>query len=226
MAYTDPATSSTGRSLLLALYAIAADKLPEELTEADVTDPEVVDYVEDFASLVDHYLIGTTVLNTKIHQGPRYGHFFIMPEDNLIHLYEGTEEAFINGVKLTAPPIEQRVVMIYPKEGSMPRSNCACIVQGSWVSEEQAEAAEQWIDFLLEDDQQRAFMAAGFRPGTDISLTDPSSKITSEFGLDPTKPTAVLNPALTAPAVATAIDAAWVDVKRPAIVTSSTPPAR
>ena len=219
VAYTDPATSSTGRSLLLALYAIAADKLPEELTEADVTDPEVVDYVEDFASLVDHYLIGTTVLNTKIHQGPRYGHFFIMPEDNLIHLYEGTEEAFINGVKLTAPPIEQRVVMIYPKEGSMPRSNCACIVQGSWVSEEQAEAAEQWIDFLLEDDQQRAFMAAGFRPGTDISLTDPSSKITSEFGLDPTKPTAVLNPALTAPAVATAIDAAWVDVKRPAIVT-------
>ena len=219
VAYTDPATSSTGRSLLLALYAIAAGKLPEELTEADVTDPEVVDYVEDFASLVDHYLIGTTVLNTKIHQGPLYGHFFIMPEDNLIQLYEGTEEAFINGLKLTAPPIEQRMVMIYPKEGSMPRSNCACIVQASWVSEEQAEAAEQWIDFLLEDDQQRSFMAAGFRPGTDISLTDPSSKITSEFGLDPTKPTAVLNPSLTDPAVAIAIDDAWVDVKRPGIVT-------
>lgn len=52
VAYTDPATSSTGRSLLLALYAIAAGKLPEELTEADVTDSAVVGYVEDFALLV------------------------------------------------------------------------------------------------------------------------------------------------------------------------------
>ena len=219
VAYTDPATSSTGRSLLLALYAIAAGKLPEELTEADVTDPDVVGYVENFASLVDHYLIGTTVLNTKIHQGPGYGHFFIMPEDNLIHLYEGTERVFINGKKVTAPLIDRRMVTIYPKEGAMPRSNCACIVQSSWVTEEQAEAAAQWTDYLLEDDQQRSFMAAGFRPGTDISLADPSSKITSEFGLDPTKPSAVLNPALTAPAVAAAIDASWVDVKRPGIVT-------
>ena len=89
MAFTDPATSSTGRSLLLALYAIAAGKLPEDLTAADVTDPKVVRYVKEFQGLVDHYLIGTTVLNTKIHQGPRYGHFFIMPEDNLIHLYDG-----------------------------------------------------------------------------------------------------------------------------------------
>ena len=121
MAFTDPATSSTGRSLLLALYAIAAGKVPEDLTAADVTDPNVVRYVKEFQGLVDHYLIGTTVLNTKIHQGPRYGHFFIMPEDNLIHLYEGTERAFIGGVKVTAPPIEERMVMIYPSEGQQLR---------------------------------------------------------------------------------------------------------
>jgi Ca-activated chloride channel homolog len=219
LAFTDPTTSSTGRSLLLSLYSIAAGELPEDLTEADVSDPETVRFVKDFQRLVDHYLIGTTVLNTKIHQGPRYGHFFIMPEDNLIHLYEGTERAFINGEKVTAPPIEQRMVMIYPKEGSMPRSNCACVVQADWVTEEQVEAAEQWTAFLLEDEQQRAFMAAGFRPGTNISLTDPSSKITAEFGLDPTKPGKVLNPSLMDPAVAAAIDESWEDVKRPGIVT-------
>ena len=101
----------------------------------------------------------------------------------------------------------------------MPRSNCGCIVQASWVSEDQAEAAQQWIDFLLEDEQQRTFMAAGFRPGTEISLDDPNSKITHEFGLDPTGPTTVLNPSLIDPAVAAAIDEAWVDVKRPGIFT-------
>ena len=219
LAFTDPTTSSTGRSLLLGLYAIAASKPPEQLTIADVNDPDVVAYVKDFQKLIDHYLIGTTVLNTKVHQGPRYGHFFIMPEDNLIHLYEGTEKSYMNGIKTTAPPIEERMVMIYPKEGSMPRKNCACIIQADWVSEEQVEAAKQWIDFIRKDEQQRAFMAAGFRPGTDLDLNYPGSKISSEFGLNPEEPRVVLNPSLTTPEVAAAIDENWEQVKRPGIVT-------
>ena len=216
VAFTDPITSSTGRSLHLALYSIAAGVPPEELTSNDIKKDEVVNYVEQFQGLIDHYLIGTTVLNTKIHQGPRYGHFFIMPEDNLIHLYEGTERAFIGGVKKTAPPISERMVMIYPKEGSMPRKNCACLVQADWVTREQAEAAQKWIDFILEDEQQRSFMAAGFRPATDLPLTDP---ISVRYGLDPNKPAKVLNPSLIDPAVAAAIDDSWELVKRPGIVT-------
>ena len=220
VAYTDPTTSSTGRSLLLGLYSIAAGKPPEELTLEDVNDPKVVGYIKKFQGLVDHYLIGTTVLNTKIHQGPRYGHFFIMPEDNLIHLYDGTERAFVNGVKVQAKPIAPgSMVMIYPKEGSMPRSNCACIVNADWVTPEQQEAAQQWIDFLLEDQQQRSFMTAGFRPGGKISLTDPSSKITGKYGLDPEGGKVSLNPSLIHPAVAGEIDRNWQLVKRPGIVT-------
>ena len=69
------------------------------------------------------------------------------------------------------------------------------------------------------DEQQRSFVASGFRPGTDLSLAGSASKITSEFGLDPTKPTKVLNPSLTDPAVAAAIDQSWEDVKKPGIVT-------
>ena len=219
LAFTDPTTSSTGRSLHLSLYSFAANKSPEDLTIEDVNDPEVVSYVKDFQSLIDHYLIGTTVLNTKIHQGPRYGHFFIMPEDNLIHLYEGTERAFINGVKVTPPPISERMVMIYPKEGSMPRNNCACIVQAEWVTDEHVEASQQWIEFIRKDEQQRAFMAAGFRPGTDLDLNYQGSKISNEFGLNPNEPKVVLNPSRTKPEVAAAIDQNWEQVKRPGIVT-------
>ena len=219
VAYTDPTTSSTGRSLLLGLYSIAAGVPPEELTIADVNDPEVVAYVKDFQKLIDHYLIGTTVLNSKIYRGPRYGHFFIMPEDNLIHLYEGTEEAYAHRKLVTAPPIERPMVMIYPKEGAMPRTNCACIVQGDWVTGEHMEAAQQWIDFIREDVQQLAFMAAGLRPGADVPLTGPGSKINARYGLDPRTPRVVLNPSLIAPAVAAAIDQSWQEVKRPGIVT-------
>jgi len=218
LAFTDPTTSSTGRSLHLSLYSIGAGKNPEDLTVEDVIDPKVVEYVEKFQSLIDHYLIGTTVLNTKIHQGKKFGHFFVMPEDNLIHLYEGTERAYINGEKTTAPPITESMVMIYPKEGSMPRNNCACIVDAEWVTPQQVEASKVWIDYIREDENQRAFMAFGFRPGTDIPLDDPASKITSEFGLNPNPPRVVLNPSLTHPEVAAAIDENWIHVKRPGIV--------
>ena len=219
LAFTDPTTSSTGRSLHLALYSFAADKAPEDLTIDDVYDEDVIAYVKNFQSLIDHYLIGTTVLNTKIYQGPRYGHFFIMPEDNLIHLYEGTEKAFINGIEVTADPIEERMVMIYPKEGSMPRNNIAGIVQAEWVTEEQIEASHQWIHFIREDEQQQIFMAAGFRPGTDMNLDYEGSKISKEYGLNPDEPKIILNPSFTKPEVAKAIDDAWEEVKRPGIVT-------
>ena len=215
LAYTNPKTSSTGRAVLIALYAIAASKPPEELTVEDVHDSDVVGYVKGFQKLIDHYQIGTTVLNTKIYQGPRFGHFFIIPEDNLIHLKEGTARAIIGTKTVTAPPIERPMVMIYPKEGSMARNNCACIVNAVWVTTEQVEVAERWIDFILEDEQQRVFMASGFRPTAGLTVNDPSSKITSEFGLDLTKPTVKLDPARIGPKVAAAIDASWEDVKRP-----------
>lgn len=219
LAFTDPTTSSTGRSLHLALYAMASGKAPEQLVLDDVNDPEVVRYVRDFQNLIDHYQIGTTVLNTKIAQGPRWGHFFVMPEDNLIHLIEGTESAYINGKKVQLDGgMEHNMVMIYPKEGSMPRNNCACIVSADWVSPEQVEASHEWIDFIREDAQQRKFMAAGFRPGTDISLEDPASKIRPEFGLMADGPRKILNPSLTPPAVAAEIDRTWEQVKRPGIV--------
>ncbi|MFC1947869.1 VWA domain-containing protein, partial [Chloroflexota bacterium] len=222
LAFTDPVTSSTGRSLHLGLYAIAAGKLPQELTIQDVYSENVTECIRNFQTLIDHYLIGTTVLNTKICQGPRYGHFFIMPEDNLIHLYEGTEKAIENGIEVTADPIKDRkekMVMIYPKEGSMPRNNIAGIVQADWVTEEQVEASQQWIEFIRQDTQQKAFMAAGFRPGTDLDLHYPGSKINAEYGLDPDEPRVVLNPSYTKPDVAEEIDTSWEFVKRPGIVT-------
>lgn len=218
-AFTDPITSTTGRSVLFSLYAIASGKAPEQLKLDDVNNPEVVAYVKQFQSLIDHYMIGTIPLNTKVYQGPRYGHFFLMPEDNLIHLYEGGEKAIINRITSVAPPIEQPMVMIYPKEGSMVRNNIIGLVQASWVTQEQLEAADIWIDFLLQDEQQRAFMNAGFRPGTDISLTDASSKINSKYGLETNPQTQLLIPEKIDPDVAMAIENSWQDVKRPGIVT-------
>jgi Ca-activated chloride channel homolog len=219
VAYTDPTTSTAGRSFLFGLYAIAAEKSAEQLNLSDVNDSKVVAYVKQFQTLIDHYMIGTMPLNTKVYQGPRYGHFFLMPEDNLIQLYDGTENAFIDNQVVQAPPISRPMVMIYPKEGTMVRNNIAGIVQAPWVTPERKEAADVWIDYLLQDEQQRAFMKAGFRPGSNLPLTDPSSKINSKYGLEPTPKAPFIDPEHIDPVVAKAIEKSWPDVKKPSIVT-------
>lgn len=43
IAFTDPSSSSTGRSMLLTLYSLAAGKPPGEVTLADVRNPAVVE---------------------------------------------------------------------------------------------------------------------------------------------------------------------------------------
>ena len=81
--------------------------------------------MKEFQQLVDHYMPGTIPLNTKIDQGTRYGHFFLMPEDNLVNLYNGTEKAIgADGKEQPVRP-QKNLVMIYPKEGSALNSNPA-----------------------------------------------------------------------------------------------------
>ena len=218
VAFTDPTTSDAGRSVLLTLYAMATGKAPEELELEDVYNPSAVAYVEHFQTLVDHYMINSRAVNTKVYQGPRFGHFFIMPEDNLIHLKDGTEATLTGGQEETPPPLDRSMVMIYPKEGSHLRENCACLVKASWVTAEQVEGSEEWFQYLRKDEQQRSFMDAGFRPATNLSMA--GSKLADpKYGINLASPTTVLRAERIDPAVAVAIDAQWQHVKRPSIVT-------
>jgi len=42
-------------------------------------------------------MAATIPMNTRVHEGPRKTHFFLLPEDNLIHLYEGGEKFYLYG---------------------------------------------------------------------------------------------------------------------------------
>ena len=92
ISFTDPDSSSTGRSMVFTLFSLAAGKSPDQLTRADVSQPQVLDYVRRFQRGVDHYVPDTLILNSKIYLGPRYGHFFLIAEDNLVKLYQGKVE--------------------------------------------------------------------------------------------------------------------------------------
>jgi len=188
-------------------------KPTDQLTEADVTSPAAVEYVRRFQRGIDHYVADTLILQSKMYQGPRYGHFYFVEENTLVQLYQGKLPVTV-GADIKPQPLSREMVFIYPKEGSVAHNHPAGIVQAPWVSAEQVEAARRWIEFLRQEPQQRALMQDGFRPATGLAYADP---ISSRFGLDPAKPTAVLNPIN--PAAAAAIMRAWDDVKKPGIVT-------
>ena len=218
LAFTNPNTSTSGRNVLVSLYSIAAGKRPSELTVNDVERPEVIQFVKEFQQLVDHYMPGTIPLNTKIVQGPRYGHFFLMPEDNLVSLYQGKEKHIAtDGTKQPVDSVKD-LVMIYPKEGSVLNSNPAGVVDAAWVSDEHADAAREWIDYLREEPQQHTFMEAGFRPATGTGLSVDERQFAS-WGLAAQQPTSRIEPGQLQPEVLDRIVSSWGAVKNPAIVT-------
>jgi Ca-activated chloride channel family protein len=218
LAFTNPSTSTSGRNVLVSLYSIAAGKPPAELTVDDVQRDDVVQYVKKFQDLVDHYLPGTIELNTKIVQGEHSGHFFLMPEDNLVSLAKGNEQAIGSDGTPELADARTDLVMIYPKEGSVLNSNPAGIVHASWVTDEAAAAASQWIEFLRSENQQRRFMDAGFRPARGTGLA-PDPERFSAWGLDASAPASKIEPGDLQPAVLDEIIGSWALVKNPAIVT-------
>ena len=211
MSYSDPNSSSTGRSVLFALFSVGAGKPADQLSPADVANPNVQRFVQDFQKGVDHYVPNTLVLQTKMARG--YSHLYWIAEDVLVQLYQGKVPVYAQPGHAPQPLPGNDMVFIYPKEGSVAHNNPAGIVQAPWVTAEEAEAARQWIAFLREDAQQQAFMAEGFRPATRLA---PACPICPAYGLDANKPSAVLSPVN--PAAALAIVDSWDDVKKPGIV--------
>jgi Ca-activated chloride channel homolog len=217
LAFTNPNTSTSGRNVLVSLYSMAADNSPADLTVADIEHPAVVEQVKDFQQLVDHYMPTTLSVNTKIAQGEEYGHFFLLPEDNLVSLYMGNEKAIgTDGTEQQLSGVSD-LVMIYPEEGSVLNGNPAAIVDGSWVTADHRDGAAQWIDYLRESDQQQRFMDRGFRPAS--GGLEPDARQFAEWGLDVGQPMSTLEPGDLRHDVLEAIIDSWGSVKNPAIVT-------
>src|SRR5439155_24694483 len=97
-------------------------------------------------------------------------------------------------------PIEAEMVMAYPREGATEHTHPAAAVRADWVSADQREGAQRWIEFLHEEHQQLAFMDEGFRPtGGGVGLRCPICNID---GLDPVGPRVIVDPNSGSPAVA------------------------
>ena len=205
--HTDPRISSTALSTLMAeFYAsaryVAGNRDVARLTLDHVNDERVQASVRRIENLIKHYSARTTEFIEYIAQGPDYLDFVALEENDLI---------FINLGKTQVQPPE-KLVALYPKEGTFVHDHPFAIPNAPWVSEEQRKAAEVFTRYFLSPAVQQKVLAAGFRPANrDMPLGYP---ISPEVGVDPTQPKTLL--AVPDPAVIAAVQRSWQLVKKQA----------
>jgi Ca-activated chloride channel family protein len=203
--HTDPYISSTAISTLIAeFYASAKYNAGEgdirRLTMDLVQNEKVQDGVRKIESLVKHYSSRTTEFKEYIAQGPEYLDFVALEENDLI---------FINQGKTQYKPPE-KLVALYPKEGTFWHEHPFAIPNGDWVSEEQRTAAKLFTQYVLSETVQRKVLENGFRPVN--SAVPIGYPIVAELGVDPNQPATVLN--VPDPDVIAAVQASWQYVKK------------
>jgi Ca-activated chloride channel family protein len=206
--HTDPRISSTALSTLMAeFYASArgAGNAPTgPLTLAQINDPAVQEGVREIENLIKHYSARTTEFTEYIAQGPEYLDFVALEENDLI---------FINQGKTAVKPPE-KLVALYPKEGTFVHDHPFAIPNATWVTEEQRQAAETFTQYFLTREVQQKVLEAGFRPAsTDVPLGYP---VSAETGVDPEQPKTLLP--VPEPAVIAAAQQSWGLVKKQADV--------
>jgi len=204
--HTDPYISSTALSTLMAEFLASAQEVKkariEKLTKADVQNKAVQSKVQEIENLIRHYSSRTTEFKEYIARGPEYLDFVALEENDLIYINQGKTEY--------KPP--EKLVALYPKEGTYIHEHPFGIVNAVWVSDEQRKAAEIFTNYVLSKEVQEKILENGFRPAnTEVPLKYP---IATELGVNPDEPKRTLS--VPAPETIVAIQQSWNYVKKKA----------
>jgi Ca-activated chloride channel family protein len=203
--HTDPFVSSTGLSSLIATYYAAARETGftgRRLTASVVADEGVRDNVRRIESLIRHYSTRTTEFKNYIAQGPDYLDFVALEENDLIAINRGLTDY--------QPP--EKLVALYLKEGTFWHEHPMGIVNASWTTPEQREAARVFVDYVRLPSQQQYIMTFGFRPVIpEVALGFPFEE---QYGVDPNAFINVLD--VPEPSVVADIQNSWSFVKKQA----------
>jgi Ca-activated chloride channel family protein len=177
--HTNPESSNSGLIALLAqVYAATGKK--EAVTVDDVRKRETGEFLKAIQHSVIHYGDSTGFFSeTLFYGGPSMLSAAVLYENLVVESY--IQEKYRSRMK-------DKVVAIYPKEGTFMSDHPVAIVERDWVTPLHRKAAEEYVKFLMQEEQQRKAVKLGFRPGKDKGVP-PGDPLTLENGVDPTKAT-------------------------------------
>lgn len=197
-AHASPDTDS-GRLAILAEFYAGAGKV-RGLSEADLQNEAVRAYVRNIErGVVQYGESASALLDVMRQRGQSALSAAVMEEQALIQF---------NSTKGS-----QRLVAIYPKEGTFWADHPYAALNADWTTAEQRQAARLFLTYMLEPEQQRTALAAGFRPAN-LEIALDGSPIKADNGADPQQPKTLL--AIPEPNILAAARNAWTLTKKPA----------
>jgi Ca-activated chloride channel family protein len=180
-AHTHPELSNSGLLGVLAI-AYARSDTSRALKADDFKKPDIRSLMAEIQSSVLFYGESTGFLgNALLSRGPAKLSAAILYESEVIRINKARKQP-------------DRLVAIYPAEGTFWSDHPVGIVNGAWVTPVHREAAQKYLNFLLAEPQQKRALVHGFRPGpgdaqSDAKLGEP---FTTALGVDPKQPQIVL----------------------------------
>ncbi|MGH8959576.1 MAG: extracellular solute-binding protein [Acidimicrobiia bacterium] len=213
---TNPNFSTSGLAATAATFYAATGKTAG-LTEADLDDPEVLEFVRGVEAATVHYGDTTLTFLDNMYRADQEGRGLtyasaVAVEEVSIIAYNRGDPAD-TGTPGPAPRVP--LVAIYPEEGTLYSDNPAYILDAAWVTDVARQAAVAFRSFVIDDaENQQRVLEFGFRPGNpSVAIGDP---INSANGLNPNKPDTEL--AVPEPAVLTALLDSWEENRKTARV--------
>ena len=201
LVHTNPDFSTSGLSAVVAEYYSATGK-KEGLLEEDVTSPQARVRVRGIERSIVHYGDTTLFIADQMKEhGPEYASAVAMEEVTLLD-FNRTRGS------------QQKLVAIYPKEGTFYSDNPFVVIDAPWVSARERKAARLFQRFLADEVTPALAAQSGFRPAD--SGEKPVAPVDKSHGADPSQPERVL--AVPEPRVLNEIRAAWREDRKPANV--------
>jgi Ca-activated chloride channel family protein len=207
MGKTNPTISTSGLHALVAAY-FAATGRSADLTDADVTDPKVVEFVKGVESSVVHYgeTASTFLRNLRAADARgaalSYVSAIAIEEKQILDYNQGQ-----GGLPPAMP-----LAAVYPKEGTLVADHPYVVLNAPWVDAAKRAAAAQFLAYIARPDIQRRFRDAGFRDHDGVG----GPQIATVNGLLAAGPAIVIAPP--SPAVLAQIQQSWTDVRKRARV--------
>jgi Ca-activated chloride channel family protein len=199
LVHTNPDFSTSGLSAVVAEYYAATGK-KEGLTEKDIADATARKRVRDIERSIVHYGDTTLFIAEQLKkEGPGYASAVAMEEVTLLDFNRTRGD-------------RDKLVAIYPEEGTFDSDSPFFTLNAPWVSSAQAEGAKAFQAYLADQITPEVAAKSGFRPAD--RETAPVAPITAANGADPKQPERVL--ALPEPRVLAGIKKAWRRDRKPA----------
>ena len=194
-------TTAAGLLTTTAEFYAASGKT-NRLTEEDLANPAVQEYVRQVERTVQRYGgESEDRLVERLVQGERTLDAFVGQEATVIRF-----NRLSHGEKLVA---------IYPREGTLWMDHPLALLEGPWLTPDHRRGFQEMADFFRSAPMQKIVLQEGYRPADlGISLDDPESQITATNGVDPSQPQTMLQ--MPPYSVLERIRSVWALLKRPA----------